>query len=224
MTGRPRPPRRQGVVYGPPSFRQSSGSGSVYGRLVGGLVVLGALAVLTVGALSMLGDRGRPSASATPSLAALATPSPSAVATRTPPAAATPSPTVALTPSPSPTPFLVELVEGPGKITFASNYTNDLELVDPRVVFALDDQMAWRANIGEAVGRVQVNFDVYRVDPATLAETLVHSSTFVGKNADARFYYAKAPVEREVDGPGIFVMRYSVDGATISEGFFQVIE
>jgi hypothetical protein len=126
------------------------------------------------------------------------------------------------TPSPSPTPFPVELVEVPGKITFAANYTAGFDLIDPRVDFALSDQMAWQADIGDPVGRVQVDFNVYRVDTTTLAETVVHSAQFVGQNANARLYFAKAPVAREVDGPGVFVMRYSVNGTIISEGYFRV--
>jgi hypothetical protein len=162
-----------------------------------------------------------PRATPTPTLAALASPSPT-TAVFTP--APTPSPTPVPTPSPSPTPFLVELVEGPGKITFASNYNSNFELINPHVDFKLSDNFAWQANIGQPVGRVQVDFLVYRVDTTTMTETLVHHTDFVGRNADARFYFAKAAVDHEVDGPGIFVMRYSVDGTTISEGYFRVTE
>jgi hypothetical protein len=224
MTVRHRPPRRQGVVYGPLVTRNQSEPGSVVGRVLGGIVIFGALAVLAVGALAVIGGNATPdaTASATPTLAGLASPAPSSFPTILP--SPTPTATISPSPAPSPTPFLVELVEGPGKITFASNYTSSLELIDPRVEFKIDERMAWRANIGEPVGRVRVDFDVYRVDTATMAETNVHSSSFVGQNASALFYYAKADVSHEVDGPGVFVMRYSVDGTTISEGYFRVTE
>jgi len=224
MTGRRRPPRRQGVVYGPRVTRPSSEPASVLGRVLGGIVVVGALAVLAVGALAVIGNNGSPSASPTPTRAALASPTPTVRTSATPTHASTPAPTTSASPTPSPSPFAVELVEGPGKITFASSYTSSLELIEPRVDFALDEDMAWRANIGEPVGRVEVDFAVYRLDPVTQEETLVHSSSFVGKNPDARIYYADAAVNREVDGAGIFVMRYSVDGETISEGYFRVSE
>lgn len=221
MTGRRRPARRQGVVYGPLVLREQPEPASVVGRVLGGLVVLGALVVLAVVALTVIGGNG-PSATATPTRGGLASPSPTIVPTLSP----SPPPTASPTPTPSPTatPFVVELVEGPGKITFASDYATGFELIEPRVEFRLNEQMAWRANIGTPVGRVRVNFDVYRVDPTTMAETNVHSTSFVGRNADTTFYYARADVKREVDGPGLFVMRYSFNGTTIAEGYFRVTE
>jgi len=222
LTGRRRAPRRQGVVYGPLVSRQASEPATILGRLFGGLLLFGALAVLAVGALAVIGDSSLPTATATPTPGALVSPTPTSTLPATLPPTPIPTPSPLPTSSPSPTPFPVELVEGPGKITFAANYTSGLELIDPHVDFALGDQMAWRANIGEPVGQVQVDFKVYRVDTTTRAETLVHSAQFVGQNANARFYYAKAPVAREVDGPGVFVMRYSVNGTTISEGYFRV--
>jgi hypothetical protein len=192
------------------------------GRLIGALIVVGAVVVLLVGGLAVIGG-GRNqtgSASPTPTLSASSNPSPSL--TLRPTAAPTPSPPPSPSTSPSASPIAVELVEGPGKITFASDYTANFNLVNPHVEFTMADQMAWQANIGDPVGQVRVDFNIFRVDPATGAETNVHTNSFVGRNANAKFYYAKAPVSHEVDGPGIFVMRYSVDGNTISEGYFRV--
>jgi hypothetical protein len=192
------------------------------GRLIGALIVIGAIVVLLVGALAVIGGgrEAAPGATPTPTLPGLA--SPSASATLRP----SPSPTITPAPSPSssPTasPLSIELVEGPGKITFASDYTGGFDLVNPHVEFSMKDQMAWQANIGDPVGQVEVDFNIFRVDEATGAETNVHSNSFTGRNPNARFYYAKAPVSHEVDGPGVFVMRYSVDGTTISEGYFRV--
>ena len=219
-----RRPRRQGVVYGQPNLRNSNDGVSVVGRLVGALIVIGAIVVLLVGALAVIGN-GRPNtagATPTPTLPGLASPSPTA--TLRPSATAAPTATPSPSLSPSPSPIAVELVEGPGKITFASDYTANFNLVKPHVEFSMNDQMAWQANIGDPVGQVQVDFNVFRVDPATGAETNVHTNSFTGRNANARFYYAKAPVSHEVDGPGVFVMRYSVAGNTISEGYFRVTQ
>jgi hypothetical protein len=226
MTGKPRQPRRQGVVYGSVAYRDQREPGSVVGRLLGGLVVFGALAVLAIGALAMIGGDNEVRPTPTPTLAAAASPTPTAslLPTLQPTPTPAPSPPPLPTTTPSPSPFPVELVEGPGKITFASDYSGGLELINPHVEFRMGDQMAWRANIGQPVGRVRVAFDVYRVDTTTMTETNVHSASFVGTNPDARLYFAKAPVRREVDGPGVFVMRYSVEGSTIAEGYFRVNE
>jgi len=219
-----RRPRRQGVVYGQPNLRNSNDGASVVGRLIGALIVIGAIVVLLVGALAVIGNGRQNTAGATPTptLPGLASPSPTATLrpTATPTPTATPSPSL----SPSASPIAVELVEGPGKITFASDYTANFNLVKPHVEFTMKDQMAWQANIGDPVGQVQVDFNIFRVDPATGAETSVHANSFTGRNPNARFYYAKAPVSHEVDGPGVFVMRYSVDGNTISEGYFRVTQ
>jgi hypothetical protein len=218
----PRRPRRQGVTYGPPTLHGGSEGSPLVGRLIGFVIVIGAVVALLVGALAVIG-RGpdaAPATTPTRTPPAVASPSPSATVRPTP----TPTRTATPTATPSPTPFAIELVEGPGKITFAKNYTSDFKLIEPHVDFAVGDQIAWRADIGEPVGRVRVDFDIFRVDPVTLAETNVHSGSFVGRNSNSRYYYAKAPVNREVDGPGIYVMRYSVDGETISEGYFRVTE
>ena len=224
MTGSRRP-RRQGVVYGQPNLRNSNEGVPVVGRLIGALIVIGAIVVLLVGALAVIGN-GRQNIAGTtptPTLPGLTSPSPTATVRRTATPAPTPTPSPSLSPSPSP--IAVELVEGPGKITFASDYTgSNFNLVNPHVEFTMSDQMAWQANIGDPVGQVQVDFNIYRVDPATGAETNVHTNSFTGRNPNARFYYAKAPVSHEVDGPGVFVMRYSVDGNTISEGYFRVTQ
>jgi hypothetical protein len=219
-----RRPRRQGVVYGQPNLRNSNDGASVIGRLIGALVVIGAIVVLLVGALAVIGNgrQNTTAATPTPTLPGLASPSPTV--TLRPSATPTPTATPSPSPSPSASPIAVELVEGPGKITFASDYTGSFSLVNPHVEFTMNDQMAWQANIGDPVGQVQVDFNIFRVDPATGAETNVHTNSFTGRNANARFYYAKAPVSHEVDGPGVFVMRYSVDGNTISEGYFRVTE
>ena len=220
----PRRPRRQGVVYGQPSLRNANDGAPIVGRLIGALIVIGAVVVLLVGALAVIGGgpASGPATSPTPTRSGPLSPGPSVTARPTATPARTPTPSPAASPSPSP--IAIELVEGPGKITFADDYTNDFTLVNPHVEFKMSDSFAWRANIGDPVGQVRVDFDIYRVDPITQAETNVHTNSFVGRNANARLYYAKAPVEREVDGPGMFVMRYSVDGATISEGYFRVTE
>jgi hypothetical protein len=223
----PRRPRRQGVVYGPPALRAQREQGTIVGRLIGAIVVVGSLVALMVGSLAVLGSGAGKGPLTTPTATAAALASPSSspratIAATSPPP--TPSPTLLPPPSPSATPFAVQLVEGPGKITFASNYDGNFNLINPHVDFKLSDNFAWQANIDQPVGRVKVDFLVYRVDTATMAETLVHHTDFVGKNAGAKFYYAKAAVDHEVDGPGTFVMRYSVNGTTISEGYFTVSE
>jgi hypothetical protein len=226
MTGKPRQPRRQGVVYGSVAYRDQREPGSVVGRLLGGIVVVGALTVLAIGALAFIGGGNEVRPTPSPTLVAAASPTPTAslLPTLQPTPTPTRTPIPLPTTTPTPSPFPIELVEGPGKITFATDYSGSLELINPHVEFRMGDQMAWRANIGSPVGRVRVDFDVYRVDTTTMTETNVHSTSFVGTNPAARLYYAKAPVSREVDGPGIFVMRYSVDGSTISEGYFRVSE
>jgi len=217
-----RRPRRQGVVYGQPNLRNPNDGVPVVGRLIGALIVVGAVVVLLVGALAVIGNGKDETGGASPTLTAGASASPSPSATLRPTATPAPTPTPSPSTSPSASPIAVELVEGPGKVTFASDYTNSFTLVNPHVEFTMNDQMAWQANIGDPVGQVRVDFNIFRVDPATGAETNVHTNSFVGRNANAKFYYAKAPVSHEVDGPGIFVMRYSVDGNTISEGYFRV--
>jgi hypothetical protein len=224
MTGRHRPPRRQGVVYGPLVTRDQREPGSVVGRLLGGIVIFGALAVLAVGALAVIGGNATPDAtpSATPTLAGLPSPTPSPTGLPTTTLLPTPTPTLVPTASPSATPFPVELVEGRGKITFATSYTTGLVLINKTVDFGPTGPIAWRANIGDPVGSVRLDFQVSRVNPADLTEVITHHTTFTPGNPSATLYYSKSRVERLTDGPGIYVMRYLNNGAVISEGYFRV--
>lgn len=223
MTARRRFPRRQGVVYGPLVSRDPPPTGSVLGRVLGAIVVFGALAVLAIGGLAVLGGNASPSASASPTAAAPASSSPRTSALPTLTTTPSPSPTPLATPTPSPTPFPVVLLEGPGKITFASNYTSDFELVDPHVDFALGDSIAWRANIGQPVGQDRIDFDVRQVNTTTLEEVVVHTASFRPRNADSVEFFVRSQVSKYADGPGIFVMRYYHNGTVISEGYFRVI-
>lgn len=211
-------------MYGPLVTRGQREPGSVVGRVLGAIVIFGALAVLAVGALAVIGGNASPTAtaSATPTLAGLASPTPSSSALPTIAPPPTPTPTLLPTVTPSPTPFPVELVEGPGKITFATSYTTGLVLINKTVDFGATGPIAWRANIGDPVGRVKLDFEVSRVNPADLTEVITYHDSFTPGNPNAVLYYSKSRVERLTDGPGIYVMRYLNSGAVISQGYFRV--
>jgi hypothetical protein len=217
----PRRPRRQGVVYGPPSFRRQPDASTAFGRLIGAIVVIGSLLALLVGALAVIGSGGRPLVTPKPTLAALASPSPMATAALPTPAP-TPTPTAQPSPTPTASPFLVELVEGPGKITFAESYTKSLKLVNTTVDFSTTGPIAWRANVGQPLGTGPVDFTVSLVDTTTGAETTTYHETFTPSNGSAVLYYSHSRVERLTSGPGIYVMRYVDNGTVVSEGYFRV--
>jgi hypothetical protein len=215
----PRRPRRQGVVYGPVRTRHQADGATLVGRLIGMVVVLGALVALLVGALAVIGGGGAPQAS--PTATPLPTPSPGATASPT----ATPlqTPTPVPSPSPSPTPFPVVLEEGPGKITFATDYSSStLQLINKTVDFGPTGPIAWQANIGTPVGTDSIDITVSLVDVSNGSETVVHTETTAATNASASVFLRHSRVQKLVSGAGVYVMRYTHNGTVVAEGYFRV--
>ncbi|MDP8905346.1 MAG: hypothetical protein M3N29_08525 [Chloroflexota bacterium] len=223
---RRRLPRRQGVVYGPlPPRDPRAESGGVLGRILGGIVVLGAVAVLTVVGFSFVAREGPPApTSPSPTAIGQASPTPTARPTPRPTPTATQTASPEATPQPTPTPFPVEVREGPGHITFGSNYaTNPGRIVEPSASFPPSGRFAWIAHIGGRAGTTQLVIEVHQIDPSDGSETLTYQEDYSFRDAGARRFLRRVKdIGALVDGPGLYVMRYVIDGETRAEGYFRV--
>lgn len=229
-----RPQRRQGIVYGP--VRQGgrfTDTGALIGRFLGLGVLLLTLGVLAAGALAVVGDR--PKSSATPARSAgigasfsfvPQTPGPTlpiGVGTM-PPATLLPTITpVAGTPGPSAStaPPLVQI--GKGFVTFGTESDAQLHIVDPRASFALDERIVWSAYLTRPVNSVDILVRIMKLDAnVETGERLILEEQVATVVRGAQIFGRRLRPDAVLDGPGIYVVRYLRDGVALAQGSFEV--
>ena len=229
-----KPVRRQGVVYGPTQpVDRGTEANSLIGRILGMLVVAGALAVLVVGSLSLLGgSEDEPAAAVSPSATALARltpfpsspptlpPPPTAAPTLAPPPSAGPSVGASAEPSLGPSPGLA-VREGPGFVTFGTENTSNLRIVDPRTSFPTGQRITWSAHLTEPTSSASLRVELSMVDLATGAEELVLEEEVRPRVSSAQIFLRRLRPS-ELGGPGTYVVRYLRGEEVMSEGLFEV--
>ena len=209
------------------------------GQVLGLIVVVAAVAVLGVGAMSFIDDdAGVGAASPSPSsLAASVAPAAPTTAPGTLPAqSAAPSPTIDpgqnLTPEPSleplptagATPFELQVQVGPGFITFGTERNRNLRITDARTQFPIDERMVWSAELIEPTDTWLLSSRIYKVDLENGTERLVDERGEKARVAAATLVSSSLVPARRLDGPGIYVMRYVQDGRALSTGYFEVTD
>jgi hypothetical protein len=225
-----RAPRRQGVIYGPVLGRDRGHPPTAVGRLAGLLVVVGALALMAGLTFTFLGRGGAPAPGAIPSPTGVAAVSPSPSPTLLPSPSPTlpplPTPELTLPPTPEPTATPLELAvrEGPGAITFGTKHDRQLRITDPTVTFPRRGEMIWSAELTEAAGTSLLQIDIGRVDPEDGSEVIISTLDQQVENPNHVHFLRRWRIQRLVDAPGIYVVRYLRDGRLLSEGYFQVEE
>lgn len=222
-----RTPRRQGVVYGPPIGRDSERP-TIAGRLLGAAVVLGALALMAGVTFTFLGRAEQaPVASPSPTTFAAISPTPAAPTPLPPPLPTplppTPTPEPSPTAEPSPTTSVVEVVEGPGAVTFGRRANNEMRIPDPIVIFTNRGRIAWSAELIEPAGEEELTLEIARFDPDTGEEDIVTSSDN-DYDEDTIVILRRGRIPRVFEGPGIYVVRYLRDDAVLAQGYLQIEE
>ncbi len=234
-----RRPRRQGVVYGPAvSHREQSQDGGFLGRLLGMLLVLGAVAVLAAAALSFVDDEGlSPAVSPSPTAAALesprptsegdASPGPGHDATAQPTAQPTaepepePQPEPSPQPSPDATPFAVSVQEGRGFVTFGTGRGPELTVANPRATFELGDRPFYSARLTQTTPTRELAIEIRKVNPQDGSEALVAEDR-LGTSLPRVHTVRRRFRTDELDGPGIYVLRFMRGERVMAEGYFEV--
>lgn len=205
-------------------------------------MIVAAMAILVVGALSFVGDDdprvAGPSPSASP-LRPTAAPSRTPLATavpvpRTPtPPFATPvaSPAFSVGPGPSlgpiptgaATPFAVQVNIGAGFVTFGGTYDRSLRILDPRARFGTSERIAWSAELSTPTNSWELLNRTFKLDLANGTEQLVDERGERSQVAAAEIVASSMrPIDR-LAGPGIYVMRYVRGADVLAEGYFEVV-
>jgi hypothetical protein len=210
--------------------------GGFVGRILGMLIVLGAVAVLSVGALNFVGGLGadgtpRPTGPA-PTLVAVGSPSPgpAPISPTSPPATlapiATPPPTAQPEPTadaPEGTPFVVDVEEGRGHITFGTGRGGDLRVANPRASFELGERPFYSAQLRETSLTDRIRIEVRRYDPGEGGETAV-AELNLATNLPRVHTVRQRLDTSALDGPGVYVMRFVAGDDVQAEGWFEVTE
>jgi hypothetical protein len=226
--------RRQGIRYGPPRERERfSDNGVLIGRFLGLGILLLTIGVLAAAALAFTGNLpgSSPTPMRTPAVAASGLPSesgpiesssPSEVPTERPTTGTIPPTTL---PSPAATivPPLVQI--GEGHVTFGTHSNNQLRITDPRSVFAIDERIVWSAFLTEVANSEQLNIQILKLDEAVLGgETLISDEPVTPIVHGAQIFQRRLRAQSQLDGPGLYVVRYLRNTDLLSEGFFEITE
>lgn len=217
------------MIYGPVRPAEPNAGAGILGRLLGAGVIVGAFVLLGAGAYAILGRAPAPTPSPSPTAAA-ASPSPTATPTLPPTLPPTPSlaptPTTTLPPSPSPSgTFALEVRQGPGVITFGTQFNADtLRITDPHTAFPPTGRFVWSAQLTEAAGAPQLTIRLSAFDPATGIETPVSETIDQVDNQQSVIFLRRPLMQRLVDEPGIYVLRYLRGEVLLAEGYFRVTE
>jgi hypothetical protein len=211
-------PRRQGVIYGPPRPSDEGARGALIGRLVGlGMVGL-ALAVL-VGAVVLV---NRPlAATPTRQIGPTAIPAP-----QSPSAAPSGQPSTSPSPVPSASPFVPAVQVGPGFVTFGTQLKGDMTVADPRASFTSSDRIAWSAYLSEPSDAADVTARLYKLDEAAPDGERLLSEGGARPRINNSDHFTRSGIRpgRDLDGPGIYLVRYLKGDTVLAEGFFELHE
>jgi hypothetical protein len=193
------------------------------GRVLGVLVILLSVGVLGGGAIVVLGSPPSGSPSATRSPVPSPTPSPAEPTA----SGSTPSPAVSrpATPSPPPsaTPFLPIVQVGPGFVTFGTQADAEVNIIDPRSSFQIDETVAWSAYLTEPANSADLQVRVLKLDAAVeTGERLISEAGVQPLVQGAQRFGRRIKPARVLDGPGIYVVRCVRGETVMSEGYFLI--
>ncbi|MEO6349334.1 MAG: hypothetical protein ABIP53_01660 [Candidatus Limnocylindrales bacterium] len=225
-----RQPRRPGVVYGPPRQGRYSENGVFIGRLLGLGILLLTLGVLAAGTLAFVGDL--PAATATPRRSAAVeasisfsprTASPTVISTPVPtlPPPTQPPPTAAASIDVTFAPPPIQI--GEGFVAFGTEIDDQFHIVDPRASFAATERIVWSAYLTRAVNSADLLLRISKLDfAAEGGERVITEHPVTPIVRGVQILGDRIRPEDELEGPGIYVVRYVRADDILSEGSFEV--
>lgn len=231
---------RQGVVYGPAGPQGGGDRTALLGTLLGVLVVLVAMAMLTVAAFAVIGDL---SASPSPSASLIAqsspSPSPSTGATSSaspapsgsqgvPPSSSpggesSPPASPVATPTPPPGSFAPQVQVGPGYVTFGTKTNAKLHITNARATFSSQDpRIMWSAHLTSPADAADLHIHIYELDASVSGGRRLlwdHQLTIHAKGA--QIYKSYLRTKTALRGPGIYEVQYLRGNEVLADGFFK---
>jgi hypothetical protein len=129
-------------------------------------------------------------------------------------------------PIPSASPFVPTVQVGPGFVTFGTQLNADMTVADPRASFAPNDQIAWSAYLTEASDAADVTARLYKRDSAAPNGERLLSEGGARPKINNSDHFTRSGIRpgRDLDGPGIYLVRYFKGEAVVAEGYFELRE
>jgi hypothetical protein len=129
--------------------------------------------------------------------------------------------------APSAIPTLVPPVVqvGPGFVTFGTRADATLHVLDPRATFAANERITWSAFLTARADSSELRLKIFKLDPAAVGgETPISDDEVSPLVRNAQIFQHRLRPDAELQGPGIYVVRYLRGIELMSEGYFQVSE
>jgi hypothetical protein len=230
---RRQPPRRQGIRYGPPREQaRFSDNGVLIGRFLGLGILLLTVGVLAAGALAFMRDSPRATSSPGRSavVASSPSPAPTVLATATPLATALPTPAesgvpASLLPTPVPTNPAPLVQIGEGFVTFGTQADNSLHIVDPKSVFRPNERIVWSAFLSERADSADLLVRITKMDSTAIGgERVISDSPVTPLVRGAQIFQNRIRPGQDLEGPGVYAVRYFRGEEILSEGFLEIRE
>jgi hypothetical protein len=188
-----------------------------------GLGMVGLALAVLVGAVALINRP--PAPTPTRQVGPTATPaaqSPSVAPSGQP--SSSPGSTGSPSPAPSASPFVPTVQVGPGFVTFGTRLNADMTVADPRASFTPSDRIAWSAYLTAASDAADVTARLYKLDSAAPNGERLLSEGGARPNIKASDHFTRSGIRpgRDLDGPGIYLVRYLKGDAVLAEGYFEL--
>jgi hypothetical protein len=114
-----------------------------------------------------------------------------------------------------------EVKIGPGFVTFGTQANEDVTIADPRSTFTMSDTIRWSAYLTERADSDDLHVRVLVLDPeAENGERLISEGGVRIRVDNALRFGRQIDPSEVLEGPGIYVVRYSRGDTLMSEGYF----
>jgi len=112
-------------------------------------------------------------------------------------------------PTPKPTLYVPQVMTGPGYITFGTTVDSQLNVTDPKTVFAVDEPMVWVANLTQPADSVDLKINIYKLDAKQpTGEKLVRVDDVMPVATGAQVYFRRLRPIGATLGTGLFTIQY----------------
>jgi hypothetical protein len=186
-----------------------------------GLAMIGLALAALVGAVALLNRPPGP----TPTRSVGPSPSPAPTsATSGPSGQPSASPTTGPSSIAPPTPFVPIVQVGPGFVTFGTQTRPDLTIADPRASFVPSDRIAWSAYLTQRADSADVTARLLKLDPAAPGGERLLSEGEARPKSSNVLHFMRSGIRpgRDLDGPGVYVVRYFKGETLLAEGYFEL--
>jgi len=114
---------------------------------------------------------------------------------------------------------------GEGYVTFGTRADDSLHIVDPRSVFRLNERIVWSAFLAERADAVDLLVRISKIDSnAVGGERVISDAPVTPLVRNAQIFQNRIRPGTNLDGPGLYSVRYLRGEEILSEGIVEITE